>query len=564
MIRHEHGLWSMWRVDKSARYLLKARRHVRQPASAEDAEHFRRVQAHLRSGSWRRTTGDSARALKLVGAGDLMWIKQGWDSHLAPSLSERLAAADARFVNLETPIIDGQAVPAIDLFRYNAPRSLLAPWPRPTVLSLSNNHSLDFGVDGLNATERSVRDAGHEPVRALSFIEVRGVRIACVATTYGFNRKGPSADLLVAPFAMRAFDWTALEALLARARREADLVVLQPHWSYEYEYYPSAALREAAYRLITLGVDVIFGSSPHVVQPLELVSIDGYDPAAPTQLSRGGAPRAGVICYSLGNFASLMPTLACRSGALVELGLSASGALSALNVLPTVTHGHAALAEESSAEAAHVRKLILGIEGKMMDPTITALPKLTADKVTPLMHDLDLGHYRRFLNMMFHYTRKSGARLQWAAEHVPHADLREFFAQLAKEEAGHYRLAEADLKALGSELESAEPPAPVRDFERFWEELGHERFCGYLGALYVLENVGEHMKAATLASLSQLPLDKTQVRFIMVHLQEDVEHGERTRALCEKYAQTDLEAMRAGAERASTFWAAMIQTALSK
>lgn len=194
---------------------------------------------------------------------------------------------------------------------------------------------------------------------------------------------------------------------------------------------------------------------------------------------------------------------------------------------------------------------------------VRALPKATAELVTPVMKDLGFDHYERFLNMMYHYTKKSGARLEWAAEHSPHEDLRAFFTKLAKEEAGHYRLAEADLKALGKTLQSDEPPAQVRDFERFWEGLGTQRFCGYLGALYVLENVGEHMQQAALGSLGMLPLKKEQVRFIMVHLQDDVEHGARTAALCEKYASVDGEAMLAGAEQASHFWASMLRAAFS-
>jgi heme oxygenase len=191
------------------------------------------------------------------------------------------------------------------------------------------------------------------------------------------------------------------------------------------------------------------------------------------------------------------------------------------------------------------------------------LPKATAEQVSSSMSNLGLDHYKRFLNMMYHYTKKSGARLEWAAQHSPHDDLRAFFAQLAKEEAGHYKLAEADLRALGEGIASDDTPGEVRDFERFWEGLGTQRFCGYLGALYVLENVGEHMQEAALRSLGALPLKKEQVRFIMVHLQDDVEHGARTAALCKKYAAIDAEAMLAGAEQASHFWASMLRAAFS-
>jgi hypothetical protein len=100
--------------------------------------------------------------------------------------------------------------------------------------------------------------------------------------------------------------------------------VLLAHWGYEYEYWPGALQTEHARRLIELGADVIVGSSPHVLQPVELVSVDGADPACPLQARRGGPPGFALIAWSLGNLATILPTLGCRVGALLELDVGRS------------------------------------------------------------------------------------------------------------------------------------------------------------------------------------------------------------------------------------------------
>jgi hypothetical protein len=139
-----------------------------------------------------------------------------------------------------------------------------------------------------------------------------------------------------------ATDWAIVDELLALARAsEPEVIVAVPHWGFEYEYWPDAALRAAAAGLIERGVDVIVGSSPHVLQPVEVVSVDGWDARAPMQVHRGGPARAAVIAYSLGNFATVMPTHACQTGGVLELGLhrEPSGAISILpaNFEPTIS-----------------------------------------------------------------------------------------------------------------------------------------------------------------------------------------------------------------------------------
>jgi poly-gamma-glutamate synthesis protein (capsule biosynthesis protein) len=121
----------------------------------------------------------------------------------------------------------------------------------------------------------------------------------------------------------------------ARALRP-DWIIALPHWGYEFEYWPDACMRADAHRLIGMGCDVLLGSSPHVLQPVEVVSVNGWDARAPTQIARQeGPPRPGIIAYSLGNLASILPTAGCQVGTLLGLRLS-DRTLLGLDAMPTV------------------------------------------------------------------------------------------------------------------------------------------------------------------------------------------------------------------------------------
>src|SRR4051812_44609939 len=116
---------------------------------------------------------------------------------------------------------------------------------------------------------------------------------------------------------------------------------------------------------------------------------------------------------------------------------------------------------------------------------LSRIPSAMADAVRPHLATVTRQGYERFLAAMVHYTRESGERLRHAAELAKEAELHQLFSELAREEAGHYRLAEADLAAFGKAPGDA-PPAEVVAFHRAWIDEGDP--AAWLGALYVLES----------------------------------------------------------------------------
>lgn len=139
--------------------------------------------------------------------------------------------------------------------------------------SLANNHSRDFGTEGLVQTKRYLDAAGMASFgdllnrEDLSYVaDIRGQRIGFVGvhTVYGRDAGG----------VMDEIRWL---------RPDVDALIVMAHWGDEYETRFNTAQQSLAHELIDAGADIILGSHPHVVQPFEFYK---------------GKP----IFYSMGNF----------------------------------------------------------------------------------------------------------------------------------------------------------------------------------------------------------------------------------------------------------------------
>lgn len=220
-------------------------------------------------------------------------------------------------------------------------------------------------------------------------------------------------------------------------------------------------------------------------------------------------------------------------------------------MVPTA-HEAAAKPTSSAEESGALR----AIAGGVSLTSISHLPATTATAIQPVFHNPSRDRYIRFLRTMFHYTQASESELRHAASLAPPGDLRSLFATLAQEESQHFRLAEADLEALGAI--AAEPVSPaVLAIREFWMSTQREDIYTLLGALYVFENVAAHVEKSALVSLAELGLNALQTRFVTVHLHEDQAHGAQVEALCRDCPENENVALRRGAETASKLWVEM-------
>jgi len=158
------------------------------------------------------------------------------------------------------------------------------------VVSLANNHIMDYGTHGLFSTIEALKQAGVHHVGAGRnrqeacsplFLNLEGRRIAILARTAvvvssrsyaGENEPG-----------VAFLDPDEAASAIRSCRSQVDIVILLIHWGLEQYSYPSPAQRQLARRLVAVGADVILGHHPHVLQGVEYVG-------------------AALIVYSLGNF----------------------------------------------------------------------------------------------------------------------------------------------------------------------------------------------------------------------------------------------------------------------
>jgi hypothetical protein len=175
-----------------------------------------------------------------------------------------------------------------------------------------------------------------------------------------------------------------------------------------------------------------------------------------------------------------------------------------------------------------------------------------AEATLPLLAAVTPEQYRSILSLCYHYTLPSGAQLERAAELAPEEDLREFFASMADEEREHFRLAEADLAAMGSAVRGG-PDVVVR-FADYWNGITTANYFEFLGATFVLENVAGRLREQALAALAAMGLTRRQSRFVTTHLEADAEHGARVRDYCARYANRHGPTLIAGARNAARYW----------
>jgi poly-gamma-glutamate synthesis protein (capsule biosynthesis protein) len=207
-----------------------------------------------------------------------------------------LQGADIAFANLETPVAPTSGLPGRP-FMFNGPPELPAALKASgfTVLSTANNHAYDQGVAGVVETLDRLRAEHLVPVGSGAtrreaeqpqVVQVRGLRVAFLGFTdlYNINLNRKDSEPWV-----RGLDPAAAAEAVRAVRPLADVVVVSIHWGVEYQHDPLPRQREVAARLCAAGADLILGTHPHVLQPVE-------------RLASGG--NRTLVAYSLGNFVS--------------------------------------------------------------------------------------------------------------------------------------------------------------------------------------------------------------------------------------------------------------------
>lgn len=226
--------------------------------------------------------------------------------------------ADLVVGNLETKLA-GKAAGFTGYPRFNAPDELARDlkWAGFNLLTTANNHALDRGPSGAIRTIQLLDGIGlantgtyaSKPANEKIFITKKnGIRIAVLNYTYGTNGYRPPAGR---EYLLKYLDRNRMKSDLAKARLQADFVVFFLHFGYEYETKPRAADRKLVDELFAGGADLVIGSHPHVVQPVETKTIIFE-----------GKPKKVSVAYSLGNFVSAQTLPGTDKGLLYKVRIA--------------------------------------------------------------------------------------------------------------------------------------------------------------------------------------------------------------------------------------------------
>lgn len=170
-------------------------------------------------------------------------------------------------------------------------------------------------------------------------------------------------------------------------------------------------------------------------------------------------------------------------------------------------------------------------------------------EVTIAIENARIEGYTDFLNSMYHYTLLSGERLRHASNNALSENEKAIFSELAGEEDPHFKLAIEDLKEFGL-LPKPMVNNLVDDFHSYW--MSRTNTEEWLGVLYILEGIGEHIGNIAKINLARLGIKPNQAKFILEHLEADEIHSKLVTDLCLNANNFDL--VEKGAKYASAFW----------
>src|SRR5688500_5299838 len=143
---------------------------------------------------------------------------------------------------------------------------------------------------------------------------------------------------------------------------------------------------------------------------------------------------------------------------------------------------------------------------RMAKKDLSRLEEITAemaDTIRPMFQGMEHSHYVAYLNTMFHFLQEKGKRLKSAVEICEDEDLQDLFSRASGNADHRFDLVKADLKALGEEP-TDEVPEAIGQFDEFWASIDSENEVSFLGAFYVMENLGEYVKDDVAGALDEL------------------------------------------------------------
>ena len=236
-------------------------------------------------------------------------------SNMMPYIKSYFSGVDYMVANLEVTL-GGTAAGAYKGYPYfNSPDSVLDGFKNAGVdmFLTANNHTYDTGYNGMLRTARILKEKNidfigtklqkNEPFYSVK--DLNGIKIGFAVYTYetatsSSGLKSLNGNVLSAEAGplVSSFNYSKLDAFYSTVKSDyeamkalgAEAVICYVHWGNEYNFTANSYQKQIAKKLADIGIDVIVGAHPHVVQPFETI--------------KSASGKETLCIYSVGNCVS--------------------------------------------------------------------------------------------------------------------------------------------------------------------------------------------------------------------------------------------------------------------
>lgn len=216
---------------------------------------------------------------------------------------------DLKFYNQET-IIGGKSIGLSNYPCFNSPDEIGLDMIDAgfNLVNLTTNHTKDRGIGAIQYSANFWKNQRQNGIYAVGsylseeerqeprYEEINGIKYALLGystVTNGFSISDADSHYWV------LYDPQKVKDDIERVRDKVDVIMVSMHWGIEYTHTPVQEERDIAAYLASLGVNVVIGHHPHVIQPIEYIGDT-------------------LVIYSLGNF------LSAQDGTMKRVGLMAA------------------------------------------------------------------------------------------------------------------------------------------------------------------------------------------------------------------------------------------------
>ncbi len=262
---------------------------------------------------------DTVYELSFVAVGDNLIHQELIDSGVQPdgtrdyrafykNTKKYIQSSDIASINQET-ILGGDVAPLSGFPRFNSPQEI-ADAVSDTgfdIMTLATNHCMDVGIEGVTSALNFLKTnhpelkilglyQSEEENKTITYIEKNSIKIAVLNYTYRPETSQNPARPESNPWLFTNLnERDRIERDVNEARKNADIIIAYPHWGQEYNMTVTSYMKKCTNMFSELGVDIVIGTHPHVIAPVEWV----------TNKQTG---KKMLVYYSLGNYVSFQDT----------------------------------------------------------------------------------------------------------------------------------------------------------------------------------------------------------------------------------------------------------------